>query len=249
MIQINLLPKEHIVEPPTPVARIVSAAIALLLVGLGVAWFVAKNNEKNNMQLTLNGKITKRKKLEKEKIENRYREITSLIKNLETREEAIQNIQLLRTEMSRKLFEFSDILSSGAHPVWLTKLKIAKAKDKTRLSPAERRRQRRSKKSQNVKIPTFAWTSTAECAGSQLTPAVNLFQALIDDEKYHQDIAGTGVPNYKAVELEEGYEETVGFTFNLDMNIQLKREIKKKKKRQVEKKKPAKKNNRRRRNS
>ena len=222
MIKINLLPEEYIVEDRTSPTRILVISASVLM---GVVSFIFFLVVHFHILETASEQLKKAKTIRAglKKFETQNQTLHRLIRSFETRDEAVEMVKAMRISFSQKLYQFSELLHQGIHPVWLNNLSIDAGKLKTQ--------GRKKKKKKTVSIPVFNWKASCICASESLKSATGFYKALKKDKPFFKDFIQTTVPVYAQKILGQEYQQKYGWAFNLAMTMQVRPPEKKDKKR------------------
>ena len=212
MIQINLLPPEIRREPPTSIRRYAVVAVSFIVALLSCIWYLNVHYVKlAEAQTQYDQTVSKRQKLQSQGIEKDHREIRKLVKDASAREESVEKIRYMRSDLSRKLYEFAQLLSN--HPVWVDGLSITRANQDARSKAA-------AKSKTKYPVPVYKWSTQATCVGKELQTPITFFKEM-EKDKFFKDFLSYVAPNFTKTEFPKEYRERIGYNFLLEMEMQI----------------------------
>ena len=219
MITINLLPPELRVHH-TKSSKQLLVILASVFIGLipfiyllYIHFYVLVNTE-----LKLQEAKNERESLRGAEAENA--KLQKLIASFKVRDQAIDSVKALRVSFSKKLYEFSNLLtkSNPPHPIWVTNLnitpkKVAKATPQRGAATAAI--------SQSNLSPTFEWRSSCTCASDYLDKPNAFYSALKSDKDFYKDILEIEVFRYTRSSIGGNYRQKISWNFDLKMLMQI----------------------------
>merc|ERR1712170_185376 len=158
------------------------------------------------------------------KIPQRHTEVFQVATVLKKREDTIENIRLLKSEMARKLTEFAEIVKVHQYS-WVGDLHIKKQDAPTN----QRRRLGPLQPAQSgVKIPKYQWEYAVRTAGDKLQTAINYYKAIQKHPSFWRDFEGIATPEYQLEEEDpELFKPHLGYKFDIRMTMKMDRKQKK----------------------
>lgn len=225
MITINLLPPEEREAPPTSAARLMVIAASALIALVSVVFYAMTHYiDLPNMQSALQKSEKELAEWRLKKIPERHTEVFQVATVLKKREDTIENIRLLKSEMARKLTEYAEIIKEHQYS-WSGDLHIKKddapTNTRRRLVPGAIPQQT------GVKIPTYQWAYAVRTAGDQLQTAINYYKAIQRHPSFWRDFEKIATPEYELQEEDpEIFQPHLGYKFDIRMTMKMDRKQK-----------------------
>jgi len=222
MITINLLPPEEREAPPTSAARLLVIAASALIALVSVVFYAMTHYiDLPNMQTALQKSKKELAEWQSKKIPQRHTQAFQVAKVLKKREDTIENIRLLKSEMARKLTEYAQIIKEHQYS-WSGDLHIkrndAPSNTRRRLLPGQVVQQN------TIKIPTYEWAYAARTAGDKLQTAINYYKAIQRHPSFWRDFEKIATPEYELQEEDpELFKPHLGYKFNIRMTMKMNR--------------------------
>lgn len=226
MITINLLPPEEREAPPTSTARLMVVAASVMIALISIVFYgMTHYIDLPNAQAALAKSQKDFNEWNAKKIPQRHAEVNKVAGVLKKREDTIENIRLLKSEMARKLTEYAQIINEHKYS-WSGDLHIKKQEVRQ-----VRRRVGRLRSptagAPKVKIPKYEWAYTARTAGNDLQIAINYYKAIQRNKSFWKDFISIKSPAYELeVEDPELFKPNEGYKFDIRMTMQMDRKQK-----------------------
>jgi len=215
MITINLLPQElRRTKEDSPVRLVIvviSVCIALFsLFGFCIVHFHFL--EQTRARLSKNDIELKSLK----DSENQYTKLTSLLSSFTARDQAVEIVKAKRVVFSKKLYQLSEVLYNGNHPVWLGNLTI---------SSKTGRKTSKKKSKKPISLGQYDWKFNCSCLSDSVKTATVFYRDLKKSD-FSKNFIRVNVPRFNRVSLGNKKAETYVWAFPLQMIMDIKAPVK-----------------------
>ncbi|WP_372371311.1 hypothetical protein [Candidatus Uabimicrobium sp. HlEnr_7] len=224
MITINLLPPEEREAPPTSAARLLVVAASVLIALVAVVFYgMTHYIDLPNMQTALGNSQKEFREWNAKQIPQRHTEAFQVAGVLKKREDTIENIRLLKSEMARKLTEYAEIIDTHGRS-WSGDLHVKKDD-----VAGVRRQPLRGPiiPTSTVTIPTYQWAYKAGTASDNFQIAIDYYKAIQNHTSFWRDFVGIKTPEYDLQEEDAKiFKPHLWYQFNIQMTMKMDRKQK-----------------------